>query len=74
MIRLFLLLLIKIYQFFLSPFLSKNCIFIPTCSEYAVDLLKSKKYNIYICVYKIVKRVMSCQNIGKNKEISVKDE
>ena len=31
------ILLIKIYKLFLSPFLSSSCRYLPTCSEYFID-------------------------------------
>ena len=34
------LLLIKFYNFFISPFLGVRCRFLPTCSEYCSDALK----------------------------------
>ena len=32
--------LIKLYNFFISPFLGVRCRFLPTCSEYCSDALK----------------------------------
>jgi putative membrane protein insertion efficiency factor len=34
------LLLIKIYNFFISPLLGSRCRFLPTCSEYCSESLK----------------------------------
>jgi uncharacterized protein len=42
LIKKFLILLVRIYQWTLSPFLGKQCRFYPTCSEYAIDALKKK--------------------------------
>ena len=36
----FLILLIKFYKYFISPFFSSNCRYLPTCSEYFIDSLK----------------------------------
>ncbi len=36
-----LLIPIKFYQRFVSPFLSANCRFIPTCSEYSYHAVKT---------------------------------
>ena len=33
--------IIKIYQYFISPFLGNNCRFLPTCSEYLIEALKT---------------------------------
>ncbi|NBU53304.1 MAG: membrane protein insertion efficiency factor YidD, partial [Alphaproteobacteria bacterium] len=34
-------LLIKLYQFFISPWLGRNCRFYPTCSEYAYESINT---------------------------------
>ena len=31
---------IKIYKYFISPFFSPSCRYLPTCSEYFIDSLK----------------------------------
>ena len=36
----FLILLIKFYKNFISPFFLSNCRYLPTCSEYFIDCLK----------------------------------
>jgi len=36
----FLLLLLRAYQFGISPFLGRNCRFYPTCSNYAVEAVR----------------------------------
>ena len=36
----FLLFLIRVYKFFLSPYLGQNCRYHPTCSSYAQESLK----------------------------------
>ncbi len=33
---------IKFYQFFISPFLGNNCRFTPTCSQYMLDAVAKK--------------------------------
>ena len=35
-----LILVIKFYKYFISPFFSSNCRYLPTCSEYFIDSLK----------------------------------
>ena len=35
-----LILIIKIYQFLISPFLGSSCRFLPTCSEYFIEALQ----------------------------------
>tara|TARA_B100000427_G_scaffold307843_1_gene295635 strand:- start:114 stop:365 length:252 start_codon:yes stop_codon:yes gene_type:complete len=36
----FLIFIIKIYKYFISPFFPFSCRYLPTCSEYFVDSLK----------------------------------
>ena len=36
----FLILLIKFYKYFVSPYFPSNCRYLPTCSEYFIDSLK----------------------------------
>ena len=33
--------LIKFYKYFVSPLLGQNCRFLPTCSEYFIECLKT---------------------------------
>lgn len=35
-----LILIIKFYKYFLSPFIISNCRYLPTCSDYFVDCIK----------------------------------
>tara|TARA_B100000965_G_C18940898_1_gene477297 strand:- start:206 stop:454 length:249 start_codon:yes stop_codon:yes gene_type:complete len=35
------ILIIKIYQYFVSPLIGNNCRFLPTCSEYFITSLRS---------------------------------
>ena len=53
--------LIKIYQIFISPYLTPSCRYLPTCSEYTIDCLKS--YGLIRGITKATKRVMSCHPI-----------
>jgi len=36
----FLIFLIKLYKYFISPYLTSSCRYQPTCSEYFIDSLK----------------------------------
>ena len=36
----FLILIIKFYKYFISPYFPTSCRFLPTCSEYFIDSLK----------------------------------
>ena len=37
-----LIFIIKIYQYLISPLLGNRCRFLPTCSEYFIDALKTQ--------------------------------
>ena len=55
-------LVIKLYQWFISPILKTNCRYLPTCSEYAV--LSLKEYGIIKGLYLALKRISSCHPYG----------
>ncbi len=61
---LFFILLIKAYQFFLSPFLGKNCRFNPTCSVYASQAIV--KYGAVKGSYISIKRLIRCHPFSKS--------
>ena len=58
-----LIIIIKIYQYLISPLLGNRCRFLPTCSEYFIEalkvhgLIKGFKYGI--------KRVLKCHPFKK---------
>ena len=72
--------IIKIYKFIISPYMSPSCRYLPTCSEYAIECLKT--HNLIKGVAKSTKRIFSCHPIkilggGEgfdpvNKELKVK--
>ena len=37
-----LILIIKLYKYFISPLLGNRCRFLPTCSEYFIEAVKTK--------------------------------
>ena len=53
---------IKIYKFFISPFLNPSCRYLPTCSEYFIDCLKT--YGLFKGFLKGTKRILSCHPLG----------
>ena len=57
-----LLLLIRGYQLIISPLLGSNCRFIPTCSEYAVESLRS--HGLLKGSYLTIKRIGKCHPWG----------
>ncbi|MBQ3438149.1 MAG: membrane protein insertion efficiency factor YidD [Fusobacterium sp.] len=53
------LILIKIYQNFISPmFPNKKCRFYPTCSEYTYQAIE--EYGIIKGIYLGIKRILKC--------------
>ena len=54
--------IIKIYQLFISPFLSQSCRYLHTCSEYFIDCLKI--HGPFKGFYFGTKRVLSCHPGG----------
>jgi hypothetical protein len=53
-----LLSLIRFYQFFISPWLGKNCRFEPTCSAYAKEAIS--KHGVILGVVLSFKRLARC--------------
>ena len=54
----FLVVLIRLYQKFLSPVKGQTCRFYPTCSEYSVQALQ--KYGFIKGSWKSIKRISKC--------------
>ena len=68
--------LIRTYRYLLSPLLGHSCRYLPTCSEYSIDALKT--YGLLKGLYLSVKRILSCHPLSKGgfdplkKEMKVK--
>ena len=62
MIKKILLFSIKIYQLFLSSLIGSNCRFYPTCSNYAIQAIKT--YSILYAIKLILIRVIRCNPWG----------
>ncbi|MFZ2323419.1 MAG: membrane protein insertion efficiency factor YidD [Ignavibacteriaceae bacterium] len=56
------ILLIKIYQLFISPIFPSSCRYTPTCSHYTMEALK--KYGIFKGGWLGVKRISRCHPWG----------
>ena len=61
LINTFLISVIKLYQFFVSPLIGSNCRYLPTCSEYFIESLKV--YGLIKGTIKGTKRIFSCHPI-----------
>ncbi|XVN44153.1 MAG: membrane protein insertion efficiency factor YidD [Rickettsia hoogstraalii] len=54
-----LLLLLRFYQYFISPILGNNCRFHPTCSEYAKEAITT--HGTLKGLWLTFKRIIKCQ-------------
>ena len=57
------LILIKIYQSFISPLLGPHCRYVPTCSEYAREALE--RYGFVKGSYLAARRLLRCNPLSK---------
>lgn len=55
-------LLIKFYQYCISPYKPPTCRFRPTCSQYALEAFK--KYGPFKGMYLAVRRILRCHPWG----------
>ncbi len=64
MIRRLFILLVKLYQKYISP-LKRNssCIYTPTCSSYAIEALE--KYGAIKGMYLTIRRILRCHPFHK---------
>ena len=53
--------IIKIYKMFISPYLAPSCRYLPTCSDYSIECLKT--YGLAKGIVKSSKRILSCHPI-----------
>ena len=58
------ILLIKIYQFGISPLLGSKCRYTPTCSHYSIEAFK--KYGVFKGFFLTIKRILKCHPLGGN--------
>jgi putative membrane protein insertion efficiency factor len=56
------ILLIKIYQYVISPIFGPKCRFTPTCSSYALQAFK--KYGVFKGGWLAIKRIARCHPWG----------
>ena len=53
--------LIKGYKYLISPLLGNSCRYLPTCSDYSIEALKT--YGFLKGSYLSLKRILSCHPI-----------
>ena len=52
---------IKGYKFIISPLLGHSCRYLPTCSEYSIEALKT--FGFFKGLFMSTKRILSCHPI-----------
>ena len=57
----FLILIIKFYKFFISPYLTSSCRYLPTCSDYFIESIKLN--GIFKGSALGIKRILRCHPI-----------
>ena len=63
---------IKIYKYLISPLIGHSCRYLPTCSEYSIEALKT--YGLSKGLVLSIKRIMSCHPWGNSGFDPVKKE
>ncbi|NOQ42519.1 MAG: membrane protein insertion efficiency factor YidD [Desulfuromusa sp.] len=58
MIKYFIILLIDIYRYCISPYTPRSCRFYPTCSSYARESILS--FGVFSGCYFAIKRLLKC--------------
>ena len=64
--------LIKCYKFLISPLLGQSCRYLPTCSEYSIEALRT--YGFFKGLFLSIKRILSCHPWGQGGFDPVKKE
>jgi len=64
--------LIKCYRYLVSPLLGQSCRYLPTCSEYSIEALKT--YGFFKGLFLSIKRILSCHPWGQGGFDPVKKE
>ena len=55
--------LIKGYRYLISPLLGHSCRYLPTCSEYSIEALKT--FGFFKGIFFSIKRILSCHPWSK---------
>ena len=55
--------LIKCYKFLISPLFGQSCRYLPTCSEYSIEALKT--HGLFKGLFLSTKRILSCHPWGQ---------
>ena len=63
-VKLMMIIIIKMYQKFLSPMIGFNCRYTPTCSHYVIDVIE--KFGIIKGTWIAFRRILRCQPFGSS--------
>ena len=63
---------IKFYQYLVSPLIGHSCRYLPTCSEYSIEALKT--FGFFKGLSLSIKRILSCHPWGNGGFDPVKKE
>ena len=63
---------IKIYKYLISPLIGPSCRYLPTCSEYSIEALRTYGFSKGLMLS--FKRIMSCHPWGNSGFDPVKKE
>ena len=64
--------LIKIYKYLISPLIGPSCRYLPTCSEYSIEALKTYGFSKGLMLS--LERILSCHPWGNSGFDPVKKE
>ena len=64
--------LIKCYKYLISPLFGQSCRYLPTCSEYSIEALKT--HGLFKGLFLSTKRILSCHPWGQGGFDPVKKE
>ena len=71
-IKILILILLKVYKFLISPLLGTNCRFLPSCSDYAYEVITTK--GVIRGGALAIKRLTKCHPWGKSGYDPVKKQ
>tara|TARA_B100000674_G_scaffold457602_1_gene433149 strand:- start:321 stop:560 length:240 start_codon:yes stop_codon:yes gene_type:complete len=64
--------LIKFYKYLISPLIGHSCRYLPTCSDYSIEALKT--FGFFKGLSLSIKRILSCHPWGSGGFDPVKKE
>ena len=71
MIKFFFKIIIKLYQYTISPIIGPRCRYLPSCSNYALEAID--KHGVTKGMFLSIKRISKCHPWGKSGHDPVPD-